>query len=414
MRYGGGKRYLLIPQFLVCIALLLPALAKGEQRQLNVSIAFPVNRTELRPDFGNNADQLAKLEDFIDSLDIEALDTIPVSGYASPEGPYSNNLRLAKGRAQSLIDYIVTHSAISPDQLSVGECGLAWEALRPLIEGSQIQQKAEILTLLNTAIANTDEETQLQVLHDLQTMEHGRIWTKLKRDFFPQVRSCQMKIIVNYKPQPEPEIIIEPEPEPAIIPEPEPEPTPDPVVEVMPEYSRWHLKTNGIGWLMLVSNIAAEYDFANRWSVALPIYYSGWNYFSSRTKFRTFTVQPELRFWLRDTGNNENRGWFVGAHFGLGYFNYATKDHYRIQDHDGSHPALGGGIAAGYRMPLSGHWKLEFSIGCGVYSARYDKYDNYHNGPRVFTDIHKTWFGIDQAAVSLAYTFETLKKGGNQ
>ena len=79
---------------------------------------------------------------------------------------------------------------------------------------------------------------------------------------------------------------------------------------------------------MLLANIAVEFDCAPHWSVQLPIYYSGFNYFTSRRKFRTFAIIPEARYWFR----SDNQGWFAGAHLGMAYYNIALGGTTRYQD----------------------------------------------------------------------------------
>ena len=169
------------------------------------------------------------------------------------------------------------------------------------------------------------------------------------------------------------------------------------------------VKTNAPAWGMLISNVAAEIDLDPHWSLNLPVYYSALNYFTSTIKFRTFSLQPEVRYWFSE----ENEGWFVGAHLGMAYFNFATDGAYRTQDHKGHSPAFGGGIAGGYRMPLSANkrWKIEFSLGAGVYSLYYDRFRNRHNGLLVDTK-RKAYLGIDQVPISFVYTFYLKKKGG--
>ena len=165
---------------------------------------------------------------------------------------------------------------------------------------------------------------------------------------------------------------------------------------------------------MAIANVAAEIDLAKHWSFTLPVYYSAWDYFKSTIKFRTFAVQPEFRYWLSE----ENDGFFGGAHFGLAYYNFAFDGDYRYQDHNRETPAIGGGVSIGYRLPISknNRWKVEFSLGAGVYSRHYDK---FHNTPRtkdglMIESIKKTYWGIDQAAVSFSYSFDLKKKGGKR
>ena len=187
---------------------------------------------------------------------------------------------------------------------------------------------------------------------------------------------------------------------------------------VIPEVEEWsrklHLKTNAIGLGMAIANVAAEVDLAKHWSFTLPVYYSAWDYFKSTIKFRTFAVQPEFRYWLSE----ENDGFFAGAHFGLAYYNFAFDGDYRYQDHNRETPTIGCGVSIGYRLPISknNRWRVEFSLGAGVYSNHYDK---FHNTPRtkdglMIESIKKTYWGIDQAAVSFSYSFDLKKKGGKR
>lgn len=131
------------------------------------------------------------------------------------------------------------------------------------------------------------------------------------------------------------------------------------------------VKSNAVALGMLIANAEVEIGFGDRFSLQLPFYYSGANYFSSKTKFRILATQPELRYWLPAL-----RGCFGGVHFGVASWNFAYNKRWRYQDKDGSTPALGGGVSLGYRMPLgaSRNWGVEFSLGAGAYRLHYDKF----------------------------------------
>lgn len=177
-------------------------------------------------------------------------------------------------------------------------------------------------------------------------------------------------------------------------------------------WSLLYVKTNSIGWVMAVTNVAVEVNLEKHWSLALPFYWSGWNYFKTTRKYRTFTVQPEIRYWFQPV---DNGGLYAGAHLGLGWYNFALDGTYRIQDHKGRCPSFGLGVSGGYRLPISHNkrWHMEFSLGVGTYSAKYDRFWNHKNGLLVDTKC-KTWFGIDQAAASIVYTFDLKRKGGTR
>jgi hypothetical protein len=77
---------------------------------------------------------------------------------------------------------------------------------------------------------------------------------------------------------------------------------------------------------------------------------------------------------------------------------------YRRQDHNGSSPAWGGGLAIAYHKQLSRHWFFEASAGGGVYRLHYDKYENYKNGPLV-GEVRTTKLLVDQVSLSFVYRF---------
>ena len=184
------------------------------------------------------------------------------------------------------------------------------------------------------------------------------------------------------------------------------------------EVEKWRpcvsLKTNLLGLAASFANVGVEADLAKHVSIYLPIYYSAWNYFTTPVKLRALATQPEVRFWT----SKENDGFFAGAHFGLAYYNVAFNGDYRYQDCNGDTPAIGGGLNIGYRIPVSknNRWKMEFSLGAGRYTLHYDKFYNTENTGDGFKaeTVEKTYWGIDQASVSLAYTFGLNKKGGKR
>lgn len=173
-------------------------------------------------------------------------------------------------------------------------------------------------------------------------------------------------------------------------------------------YGSWkhavYIKTNALAWACAVTNAEVELTLAPHWSVNMPVQYSAWNYGTSRRKFRTLSFYPGARYWLKP----DNDGVFFGAHFGVAQYNVATKVRERIQDHNGHHPALGGGVSVGYRLPLkkNDHWNFEINAGAGVYALYYDRFRNEDNGLRMSTE-RRAFCGLDQMSLSVAYRFAT-------
>lgn len=72
-------------------------------------VTFVVNKTDLDPKYMNNPAEIRKILNSIDLVksDPDAQITeVHIRGYASPEGPYENNVRLAKGRTETLANYV--------------------------------------------------------------------------------------------------------------------------------------------------------------------------------------------------------------------------------------------------------------------------------------------------------------------
>jgi hypothetical protein len=172
-----------------------------------------------------------------------------------------------------------------------------------------------------------------------------------------------------------------------------------------------YVKTNLVGLALLNANVGIEFDLGNYLSFNLPVSYSAVNYFTPTIKFRNFSIQPELRVWPM----KNNDGLFIGAHAGFAYFNFALGKNsaYRYQDAGGTKPAMGGGLNVGYRMPLSKkhpRWKVEFSLGAGVYDVNYDKFINENGGLKVQGTFHKTAIAVDNVGVSFSYSFDIKKR----
>lgn len=160
------------------------------------------------------------------------------------------------------------------------------------------------------------------------------------------------------------------------------------------ELSRWGIKTNLPAWALVVANVAAEYRFADHWSVELPLYYSCWT--TARTyRFRTFAVQPSLRYWLAP----EWKGHFFGLHLTGGSFNISTDTKTRYQDVNGMY---GVGIDYGYAFRLSERWGLELNLGAGLIHTRYNAYYNIDNGAR-FDTRTKNYWGVTRCGISIIY-----------
>lgn len=409
---------------ILCCMMLAHAYTYAQEYRTETGILFRQGQSNIDPDFADNRQQLTTVIELLDSVrnnkDIEVR-SIEFCGSVSPEGSSEFNRKLSNSRLKALEAYVRERLEVPDELVTYNDHYIPWETLAQNIEQSDMKYKEEALDVIRKELPDATDHQGNPIdgrIPVLKGLHNGEVWAILLRDHFSELRNAYMVLVTfAYLEAEEPatvpaEVVVAIEEKPAeVVAEPVTNLVEEPVAEepIEEEQPRHlYLKTNAIGWGMLMVNLAAEIDFCEHWSAQLPIYYSAWNYFSETLKFRNFTIQPEVRYWF---WGNTNDKLFVGAHFGLSYYNFAFNGDYRYQDKDGKTPAIGGGLSVGYRMPLSknGRWKMEFSLGAGVYPLHYDNFINVYNGPLSHVE-KKTYFGLDHASVSFAYMFNLKKK----
>lgn len=406
----------------VLLLLGIHSLSAQEVHRTEISVDFRTNRSVLDTAYMNNAQRIQEIVDFMQYLQTQQsyiIRGVNFSGYASPEGSYRVNTRLAQRRMQAL-ESLIRSKVDIPDTMILREEGyIHWDYLKAQIATSDLPNKAELLRIL-------DEESQLvdyyygnqidaRVLK-IRNLDKGRTWNELHQRYFDHMRRAQVTFLMDRQVLVVPTLAEAPvrqqyAQQPRIL-RTAPETTLEGMDTYQPAwYRNWYVNTNVLALGMGITSLGVEYDFAKHWSVAVPVLYSAWNYFTETIKFRTFAVQPEVRYWFNENHTN----WFVGAHASLAYYNVAVDGGYRYQDHAAESPAWGGGLSGGYRLPLTRDQRLslDFSLGLGVYPLHYDIFDNTTNTADglLIQTARKTYFGIDQVAVTLSYSFNNQKGG---
>lgn len=115
-------------------------------------IDFPINSVEINPDYRNNPEELQKIRSTIDVLSSDAdisIVAVTIKGFASPEGPYANNGRLAKGRTLAVADYVRGLYPFDPSVVKSAWEAEDWAGLRRYVEASDIAARDEILAVID-------------------------------------------------------------------------------------------------------------------------------------------------------------------------------------------------------------------------------------------------------------------------
>lgn len=393
---------------ILIIMLLASVSAYSQITRTEIGVDFRLNKSDIDRTYAGNSQKLAEIVSFFEEVKSDTSLTILevyFCGSASPEGNSSLNRQLARKRLEALESLVRSEIDIPEDLIRRDDSYISWDFLTEQISSSDIPYREEVLEIIGR-----------ESISELQALDNGSVWRILNDRYFAQMRNAYV-VFVIYKDEYEAEIEDVELPDEAIEvgdvdvkvdtmamvqSEPVPEPEPDEVIE--PSFRRGlYLKTNAIGLALSMTNLGAEIDLAKHWSLNFHMYYAAHNYFVHNIKFRTLSAYPEIRYWFKE----DNQGFFVGAHLGVAQYNYSFRGDYRYQDHDGKTPALGGGLDAGYRIPISAdkRWFMEFTLGGGVYPLHYDVFYNVEDGKYVGSR-EKTYFGIDNASVSILYRFD--------
>ena len=184
---------------------------------------FPVNETVIYPRYRRNPEELQRLNKTIENALFDKsfkVHRVVLHGYASPESPYSNNTRLAKGRTQSLKSYVCRKFGIDEFVVETHYTPEDWDNLRSFIEtcGESrrvkgnvwyeresivetpvmpqyvIDSRKELLDVIDLDISPDEKEAMLK------KVDNGRPYNWLLQNVYPGLRHTDY--IIEYVARP--------------------------------------------------------------------------------------------------------------------------------------------------------------------------------------------------------------------
>ena len=384
-------------------------------------IFYPVNKTELHENYMDNANTLYRIQKYLEKS--PKIDSITIYSYASPEGPYYLNKRLAAERGKTAKQYLKNHLPANrnlPDSLFIlNPTAENWEGLRELVLYQYpLDDKEEVLKLLDRKDI-TDERRKVL----LKRLNYGKAWVYILKNLMPQLRyatwiSVWQRIKVDRIEPVAPRLCVEmpkiPIPEiPYVMPEIEDTKT---VLAV-----KSNLLYDAVSWL----NFSLEAPIGDRFSVLYYHQFPWWNWGESYNEYcmRFLSIGAEGRWWFKPMphkaiGNSIKRDRLVGHFLGV-YAESGKYDFERKLDvcYQGEHWTAG--LSYGYAMPIGKRLNLELSVSAGYASIAYRGYTPSENYEILWRDPEKVgrwhYFGLTKAQVSLVLPFIVkYKKGGGK
>lgn len=191
------------PRTPVCAYIVpVPAEVKAYAIEGRAYLDFPVNRTEIHPDYRRNPQELLKIVESIDRVRNDSnavIKAVAIHGYASPEGPYANNERLSKGRAAALRDYVRNLYRFGDDvRFSIDNTPEDWAGLDSLVARSNLGMKDELLALIRSDMEPDERDGEIK-----------RRWPEAYRfmlgTWYPALRRSDYTVSYEVKPFTTPE-----------------------------------------------------------------------------------------------------------------------------------------------------------------------------------------------------------------
>lgn len=360
----------------------------------NFRIYYPVNKTALYPNYMSNAQNIDTIRRYL--AESPRIDSIVIYSYASPEGPYRFNSRLAKGRGKTAKRFIMSLMPADrqlPDSIiHLRPEAENWQGLREeIVANYHLGDRDRVLEILDSDIANEEKKTRLKRLSG------GKAWRHIIKTIMPRLRyatwiSVWQPILPELPPA---EIVKEVPsvnlrridtdfvPAPEIIFEPETEMEPMLSVKTNLLYDLFYMPNYGFA---PAPNIKVEYYPRNsRWTFAGEYDFPWWKKDSKHKYFQILNWQLEARRYFKHDGTHTQ-------HYLYGYLMTNLYDIGFDKEKGWQGEGYGLGLGYGYALPLGekSKWKLDFNIQLGYLLSNFDP---YHAGQPYYGKYYYDWYG---------------------
>ena len=383
-----------------------------QQLQGRAYVSYPVKVTDLQPDFRNNRKELERLSNTIDSVandsTIQVLG-IQIKGFASPEGTYETNARLARERTNSLVQYVIEHTNLDSNLFHTASEPEDWDGLRNFVDTtSLLTHRSELLKLIDSDLYPDEKLAQIASRYpaDFKVMSSVA---------FPQLRHTDYQIDYQLR-----QVKIEKGPEVPVAVETHRELVIDQPTDTLESIQRHYkgfkpllaVKTNLLYDLILAPNIEVEVPIGRngRWSLMAEYTNPWWRWKKLDYSYEIQEGGLELRRWLKPRCHG-SRPWLCGMFAGI----YGAFARYDIEnDTVGDQGDVWSfGATWGYSWPIGRRWNLEFSVSAGYLTGERRHYNAEFDSTHLIYKYTKnlSYFGPTKLKLSLVWIIpDFLKK----
>lgn len=135
-----------------------------QSKQASAYIDYRLMKSDIDPSFMDNSAELETISKMFTSLgEAKMCDccALHITGYASPDGEYSENAELAEARATTLRDHILDIAPIPSMAITMDSVAEDWEGVAQWVETSSLTNKEEILAIVRGTLAPDKRDAAL-------------------------------------------------------------------------------------------------------------------------------------------------------------------------------------------------------------------------------------------------------------
>lgn len=197
---NGLSRYA-VPVFRPVLAYVVPEAEAVKVRNESGSayVTFRVSKTDIDDAYMNNRAELQKILNTValvlDDKDV-TITGMQLKGFASPEGKYQDNERLAKGRTEAVANYIRNLSRGVEYPISTEYVPENWEGLRDFINHSELPEKNELLAIIDTPVYDSNPDAREWKLKST----YPETYKRLLANCYPFLRRTDYKVEYTVRP----------------------------------------------------------------------------------------------------------------------------------------------------------------------------------------------------------------------
>lgn len=161
----------------------------------NIFVDFKVNRSDLEASYLNNAQEMDKITELISRVQQDPelkINSILITGFASPEGSVALNRKLSIARAQAFVKYLKEELSLRESLFKVDAKDENWDGVLAFVQSSDLDSKTEILAILRDEALSLDQRKQA-----IMQVDNGRFYAYMLKEWYPYLR--KVTCYINYE-----------------------------------------------------------------------------------------------------------------------------------------------------------------------------------------------------------------------